>query len=141
MIKILILFAIVLLSGGLGLAISSEIKKEMKIYSQFYDFNEKLILNLKFKREKVGVVAEQFDYVKKAMLGEQLLKGEDGEFLMQYLSDIGKTDAPTQIAYLSEKGQTLLEFKQKSEEKYKKYGSLYFKLSLMAGILIAVLLA
>ncbi len=130
-----------LLSGGLGLAISSEIKKEMKIYGQFYDFNEKLILNLKFSKDKVGVVAEQFEYVKKAMQGDRVIKGEDGEFLMQYLSDIGKTDAPTQIAYLNEKGQTLLNLKQKSEEKYKKYGSLYFKLSLMAGILIAVLLA
>ena len=125
----------------MGLAISSEIKKEMKIYGQFYDFNEKLILNLKFNKDKVAVVAEQFDYVKKAMQGDRIIKGEDGEFLMQYLSDIGKTDAPTQIAYLNEKGQTLLNLKQKSEEKYKKYGSLYFKLSLMAGILIAVLLA
>lgn len=123
------------------MTISSEIKKEMKIFGQFYDFNEKLILNLKFSKDKVGVVAEQFEYVKKAMRGELTIKGDDGEFLMQYLNDIGKTDAPTQIVYLNEKGQTLLNFKQKSEEKYEKYGSLYFKLSLMAGILIAVLLA
>lgn len=123
------------------MAVSSEIKREMKIFGQFYDFNEKLILNLKFNKDKVSVVAEPFDYVKKAMRGEQIVKGGDGEFLMQYLSDIGKTDAPTQLLYLNEKGQTLLDLKQKSEEKYKKYGSLYFKLSLMAGVLIAVLLA
>lgn len=137
----MILFAIVLLSGGLGLAISAELKKEMKIFGQFYDFNEKLILNLKFSREKVAVVAEEFDYVKRAMNGENLVNGEDGKFLTDYLSDIGKTDAPTQLMYLNEKGQTLKNLKQKSAEKYKKYGSLYFKLSLMAGILIAVLLA
>lgn len=137
----MILFAVVLLSGGLGLAISSEMKRDMKVYGQFYDFNEKLILNLKFNKDKLSVVAEQFDYVKKALGGERVIKGEDGEFLSGYLSDIGKTDAPTQLAYLNEKGKTLLEMKQKSEEKYKKYGSLYFKLSLMAGILIAVLLA
>lgn len=137
----MILFAIVLLSGGLGLLISAEMKKEMKIFGQFYDFNEKLILNLKFNKDKVAVVAEEFEYVKKAMSGESLIKSEDGEFLSQYLSDIGRTDAPTQLAYLNEKKQTLLSFKQKSEEKYKRYGSLYFKISLMAGILIAVLLA
>lgn len=125
----------------MGLAISSEIKKEMKIYGQFYEFNEKLILNLKFSKEKVEVVAEPYEYVKKAMGGSTVIKSEDGEFLMSYIGDIGKTDAPTQLLYLNEKGQTLLSLKQKSEEKYKKYGSLYFKLSLMAGILVAVLLA
>ena len=113
----------------------------MKVFAQFYDFNEKLILNLKFNRDKLSVVAEEFDYVKSAMNGESVIKGEAGEFISQYIGDIGKTDAPTQILYLNEKGQTLLNFKQNSEDKYKKYGSLYFKLSIMAGILIAVLLA
>ncbi len=123
------------------MAISAEMKKEMKVFGQFYDFNKKLILNLKFNKDKVAVVAEEFDSVKRAMRGERVVKGEDGEFLSRYIGDIGKTDAPTQLVYLNEKGQTLLNLKQKSEEKYKKYGSLYFKLSLMAGILIAVLLA
>ena len=137
----MILFAIVLLSGGLGLAISAEKKREMNVFGQFYDFNEKLILNLKFNRDKIGTVADEFDLVKRVMSGDQLIKGGDGEFLKRYLSDIGKTDAPTQIEYLNEKGQTLEKLKKKSEENYKKYGSLYFKLSLMAGTLIAVLLA
>lgn len=137
----MILFVIVLLSGGLGLAISAEKKREMNVFGQFYDFNEKLILNLKFNRDKIGTVADEFDLVKRVMSGDQLIKGGDGEFLKRYLSDIGKTDAPTQIEYLNEKGQTLEKLKKKSEENYKKYGSLYFKLSLMAGILIAVLLA
>lgn len=113
----------------------------MNVFGQFYDFNEKLILNLKFNRDKIGTVADEFDLVKRVMNGDQLIKGGDGEFLKRYLSDIGKTDAPTQIEYLNEKGQTLEKLKKKSEENYKKYGSLYFKLSLMAGILIAVLLA
>lgn len=137
----MILFAIVLLSGGLGLAISAEKKREMNVFGQFYDFNEKLILNLKFNRDKIGTVADEFDLVKRVMSGDQLIKGGEGEFLKRYLSDIGKTDAPTQIEYLNEKGQTLEKLKKKSEENYKKYGSLYLKLSLMAGILIAVLLA
>ncbi len=135
------MFAIVLLSGGLGLAISAEKKREMQVLGQFYDFNEKLILNLKFNRDKISTVADGFDWVKKVMKGDMPVKGEDGEFLKRYVADIGKTDAPTQIEYLTEKGQALEIMKNKSEENYKKYGSLYFKLSLMAGVLIAVLLA
>lgn len=137
----MILFAIVLLSGGLGLVISTEKKREMKVYAQFYDFNEKLIINLKFNRDKIETVAEEFDEVKRAMNGDEVAKGEDGEILKRYIDQIGNTDAPTQLLYLTEQGQTLKKLKLKSEENYKKYGSLYFKLSLMAGILIAVLLA
>ncbi|MDE6690682.1 MAG: hypothetical protein K2K04_01810, partial [Clostridia bacterium] len=72
-------------------------KKEMKIFGQFYDFNEKLILNLKFNRDKIAVVAEEFDYVKKAMSGESVVKGGYCDFLSQYLCDIGRSDAPTQL--------------------------------------------
>ena len=75
------------------------------------------------------------------MNGEQVLNGDDGEFLNKYVSGIGETDAQSQVDYLNEKKVALLSYKNKSEENYKKYGSLYFKLSLMAGLLIAVLLA
>lgn len=125
----------------LGMSVSAEKKREMKAFAQFYDFNEKLILNLRYGKDKFGKIAEEFDCVKKVMRGEEVIKGDDGIFLKSYLDGIGESDALTQIEYLNEKKQTLQKFKQISEEKYKKYGSLYFKLSLMAGILIAVLLA
>ena len=135
------MFAIVLLSGALGMAVSAEKKREMKVFAQFYDFNEKLIINLKYGRDKVGKIAEEFDYVQKVMRGGEVIKGDEGDFLKSYINGIGESDAITQVDYLNEKKQTLQKYKQISEEKYKKYGSLYFKMSLMAGILIAVLLA
>lgn len=141
MIKILILFAIVLLSGALGIAAATEKKRRAKIFSEFYEFNEKLLLNLKYGREKVSKVAEEFESVRKVMDGNEVLKGEDGEFLKKYVSGIGETDAVTQVEYLNERKLALNEFKQKSQENYKKYGSLYVKLALMAGLLVAVLLA
>lgn len=123
------------------MAVSAEKKREMKVFAQFYDFNEKLILNLKYGKDKVGKIAEEYDCVQKVMRGDEVVKGEEGEFLKRYVEGIGESDAFTQVDYLNEKKQTLQKYKQISEEKYKKYGSLYFKLSLMAGILIAVLLA
>lgn len=123
------------------MAVSAEKKREKVVFAQFYDFNEKLILNLKYGREKVNKIAEDYNYVKKVMDGGEVLKGENGAFLKSYVDGIGGSDALTQVDYLNEKKHTLQEFKQKSEENYKKYGSLYFKLSVMAGILIAVLLA
>lgn len=125
----------------MGTAISAEKRKEFKVFTQFYEFNEKLILNMKYEREKVKKVAEGYSYVEKAFSGGDVLNGAKGEFLRSYVNGIGESDALTQIDYLNAKKQELSEFKLKSEENFKKYGSLYFKLSIMAGILIAVLLA
>lgn len=123
------------------MAISAEKKRQMKVFAQFYEFNEQLLVNMKYGREKVNKIASGYDYVLKVMNGDSVLKGEDGEFLSGYVSGIGETDAVSQVDYLNEKKAALLNYKNKSEENYKKYGSLYFKLSIMAGLLIAVLLA
>lgn len=141
MIKILILFAIVILSAVFGLVLSNEKKTKVKVFEQFCDFNEKLIINLKYGREKVSKIAEDYGFVKKCLSGEKVLSGDEGKFLSEYLSSIGQTDAASQIDYLNERKIELENYRRSSRDNYKKYGSLYFKLCLMAGILIAVLFA
>lgn len=125
----------------MGIAAATEKKRRAKIFAEFYEFNEKLLLNLKYGREKVSKVVEEFESVRKVMDGNEVLKGEDGKFLKNYVSGIGETDAVTQVEYLNERKLALSEYKQKSQEDYKKHGSLYVKLALMAGLLVAVLLA
>lgn len=123
------------------MALSAEKKKRKKVFEQFYDFNEKLLVSLKYGKDKIGEVAKDYEVVQSAMNGQAVLTGEEGAFIQDYLKNIGKTDAQTQIAYLTERKSYLQKYRDKSCEDYKKYSSLYFKLSLMAGILIAVLLA
>lgn len=123
------------------MVITGEKKKRMKVFGEFYDFNEKLIINLKYGREKVDKVAEEYTYVKSALAGKQVLKGADAAFIADYLKSIGSTDALTQIDYLTERREFLKKYRDESEQHFKKNGSLWFKLCLMAGILIAVLLA
>ena len=135
------MFAIVLLSGALGAAISAEKKKKLAILTQFYEFNEKLSLNMKYGKDKISTVAQGYGYVQKALNGEYVLKDEDGEFIKDYAAGLGVSDAPTQLDYLKERGEQLKTRVEACRENYKKYGSLYFKLCVMAGILIAVLLA
>lgn len=125
----------------MGVLLSADKKKTMKVFAQFYEFNEQLILNMKYGRDKVNKLAEDFDYVKSAMQGKDVLKGDNGEFIRQYVRGVGTTDAQSQIDYLEERKLTLKKYKEQSEEDYKKYSSLYVKLSLMFGILVAVLLA
>lgn len=129
------------LSAAFGLILSNEKKTKAKVFAQFYEFNEKLILNLKYGREKVSKIAEDYGYVNKCLKGEKVLSGEEGKFLTDYLLSIGQTDASSQIDYLNERKTELENYRKSSSDNYKKYGSLYFKLCLMAGILIAVLFA
>ena len=141
MIKILILFAIVILSALLGMALSADKKKQYKIMCEFYDFNESLMLNIKYERNRFEEILGGFNTVKKALNGEEVIGGEEGEFIKKYLEGIGTTDAQSQISYLGEMKEKLSKYKSESETKYKKYGSLYLKLCIACGILIAVLLA
>ena len=141
MIKILILFAIVILSALLGMALSADKKKQYKIMCEFYDFNESLMLNIKYERKRFEEILGGFNTVKKALNGEEVIGGEEGEFIKKYLDGIGTTDAQSQISYLGEMKEKLSKYKSESETKYKKYGSLYLKLCIACGILIAVLLA
>ena len=129
-----------ILSALLGIILTADKKKNMKVFAQFYEFNEKLLLNLKYGRIKVKEIASEYEYVQKALQGERILKGEEDEFLKNYVANIGSTDALSQVDYLNERKQNLKKYKDESETAYKKYGSLYFKIALMVGILVAVLL-
>lgn len=140
MIKILILFAIVILSALLGIALAANKKQRYKVLCELYDFNERLILNVKYERKRFEDVAAKYESVKRFLRGEEIIDGEEGEFIKKYFEVIGTTDAQSQLGYLSEMKETLGKYKTESEIKYKKYGSLYLKLCIACGILIAVLL-
>lgn len=130
-----------ILSALLGIALSADKKRQMKEVAEFYDFNEKLIINMKYGMKKFSEVCADYPTVKRALNGEEVMDGEHGAFIDKYLKDIGTTDAASQSLYLEEMKVTLAKMKAESEQNYKKYGSMYFKLCLAGGILIAVLLA
>lgn len=106
-----------------------------------YEFNESLILNLKYERKKFNEILKDFPYAQRFMNGEMLLGDENDEFIAKYISGIGTTDSQAQMTYLSEMKERLLKLKQEYEFTYKKYGSLYIKLSILCGIVVAVILA
>ncbi len=113
----------------------------MQIFSELYEFNEQLILNLKFARQPVDKVAEPYKYVPEILKGEPVLDGKDGEIISEYIVNLGKSDAMSQIDYLNGRKSSLEKLKEESFTNYKKYSSLYVKIFFMVGVLIAVLLA
>lgn len=116
-------------------------KKRMQVFGELYEFNEQLILNLKYNRLSLKKIAEPYKFVGKIIDGEKVLGGEDGAFISEYTENLGKTDASSQIDYLNGRSVLLKKYKEESYEDYKKYSKLYVKIFFLAGVLIAVLLA
>ena len=113
----------------------------MQVFAELYEFNEQLILNLKFSRSSIDKVAAPYKYVSGILGGEIPLSGDDGEFIKNYTENLGMTDALSQVDYLSERKTLLKKYKEESFSDYRKYSSLYVKIFFLIGVVIAVLLA
>lgn len=113
----------------------------MQVFAELYEFNEQMILNLKFNKNPVSQVAESFRFVPSVLSGKKVLDGKDGEVISDYAANLGKSDALSQIDYLNERKAVLTKYRDESYEKYRKYSSLYVKIFFMVGVLLAVLLA
>ena len=140
MIKILILLAIIALTTYVGVFLSAEKKKRAQVYAELYEFNERLLLNMKFNKYPVEQVAEGFKYVEKILQGGQVLQGSDNKTINDYFASLGTSDALSQIDYLNDRKAALSRLKDESFSDYKRYSSLYIKIFFMVGVLIAVLL-
>jgi len=131
----------VALTTLLGILFSNNKKKKMQLFCELYEFNEKLLLNLKFGKIPLSKIAQEYPIICKILQNELIIEGRDGEFVNNYFKNLGHTDAISQIDYLNERKIYLKKYKDDSLNDYKKYGSLYIKIFFMVGILIAVLLA
>lgn len=129
------------LTTSIGIFLSENKKKRMQVFGELYEFNEQLLLNLKFSRKPLNDIARKFRFVPEILRGEQVLEGEDWEIISDYAINLGKTDALSQIDYLNGRKTALERRKNESSQDYKKYSSLYIKIFFMVGVLIAVLIA
>ena len=86
-------------------------------------------------------IAEPFKFVPDILDGKELISGDEGQFLKDYIQNLGKTDALSQVDYLNERKVLLKKYKEESFADYKRYSSLYLKIFFLIGVMIAVLLA
>ena len=131
----------VVLTTSIGPLLSANKKRRMQIFSELYEFNEQLILTLKFTRSSIDKIAQQFKYMPEILEGKDLIAGDDGQFLRDYVQNLGKTDALSQVDYLNERKSLIKKYKDDSYSDYKKYSSLYVKIFFLIGVMVAVLLA
>lgn len=129
------------LTTSLGVFLTANRKKKMQVFSELYEFNERLLLNLKFDRNPISKVAQDFKFIPDLLGGKSVLDGKDGEVVSDYVVNLGKSDALSQIDYLNDRKAALGKLRDDSASAYKRYGSLYVKIFFMIGVLAAILLA
>lgn len=129
------------MTTALGVFLAANKKKRMTVFSELYEFNEKLLMNLKFQRAPINKVAEGFKFVPEILSGKKFFDGKDAEIISDYAVNLGKSDAASQIDYLNARKATLTKCRDDSFSDYKRYSSLYVKIFFMVGVLMAVLLA
>lgn len=129
------------LTTSIGTFLAASKKKRMQIFAELYEFNEQLILTLKYSRASIDKIAAPFKYVGSILKGENLLGGGDADVIRDYTENLGKTDALSQVDYLTERKTILKKYKEDSFTDYKKYSSLYVKIFFLIGVLAAILLA
>ncbi len=133
--------AIIAATTAIGVLLSADKKKRAQVFAELYEFNERMLINLKFGKVRMSQIAADFRYIPDILAGKSVLNGSDGQFIADYIKNIGVSDSSSQIDYLNERKATIKKLMEESGENYKKYSSLYIKIALMTGILIAVLLA
>lgn len=114
-------------------------KNKAKLYAELLDFNEKLILNLRYEQQPIKDILSGFEMLKMALDGK--LESEDNAAVQEYFEMLGKTDSVSQIEFLITRRDALTQKSKNADENYKRYGNLYIKIFFMVGILVAVLLA
>lgn len=130
-----------------GLWIKKRFVRRAAFYEDYYDY-------LLFASEKISYERMPLDELNarycKRRSGDfsVYLREHDVAFLREdekievksYLDTIGTTDADTQVASLSAKCAELKRFTENECAKYRKDGALYFKLAVLVGVAVFILL-
>ncbi len=160
--KYLLLGVIVAICGYIGYGLSKYYVSRVKLFNELINFAEKLDTDINFGKSKLLSIINNFkcnskDLKKilemyKACLVEnkaftedifkdvKILKDEEKHIMLNFFTELGKLDVFNQTKQIENskiKFKEVLEFC--SDEK-KKYGTLYLKLGIILGLLIALIL-
>ena len=118
--------------------------KFYRAYSEYLLFAEEKISSERMPRAEIDAA---FQADSKEFLS--LLKGEDPSISLkdeeilsvkEYLASIGKSDAEAQLASLRGKCAEIKKLLDRDGEKWRKDASLYFKLSVLVGVALFIIL-
>lgn len=133
-----------------GYILSQKFSCKRMFYSDFKNFNERLITEVSFSQKTISqlIINNDSDFYNlvsnkisdREYVIPRYLKREEYEFLNDYFSNIGKSDKYTQMLYLNSVKNQIDNCFNKSKEDEKKYKTLYVKMGFLIGLIILVVL-
>ncbi len=131
-----------------GLWLKKRFNRKASFYEEYYRYILYALDKISYERMPINEIKDSFCVGKVTeftsyLLGDPStspLSEAEMENVGKYLSEIGTTDADTQIASLGGKCAEMKRFCENDVVKYRKDGTLYFKLSVLLGIVAFIII-
>lgn len=145
MLKWIVSFIVIICSVYIGSLLKKKYKKRGALFSDYERF-------IGYCTERISTSLTPIDELKRSFLCDKdfrsLLNGEKCEVLTKreyeelgnFINGIGKSDCENTLSVLSKEREHALSLKEKGGEDVKKKGDLYFKLSIILGLAIALVI-
>ena len=156
-----------LISAYIGLAVKRHFEKRRDFFKDAVEFVDTLTDEVSFLKTPLPQIIQRFGVDKKGDFRDALLtyaehigSGKSTEFqplsqalklsrltdgerdiMLSFLAGLGKTDAKTQLAALKNYRARLESFREESQKKFKTTGLLAYKLGILVGIAIMIIVA
>lgn len=145
MLKWIVSFIIIICATYIGTFLKKHFKRRATFYSDYEKFisfcYERISSSLTPIDELKGSFPSDKDF-QAFLRGERvdILSKKEKELLDFTIEQIGKRDCENTLSFLSKEREGALKLKEKSNEEVKKKGDLYFKLSIIVGLAIALVI-
>ena len=156
---------IIALSTYVGFGLSAYYRKRLKVFKDLVNFASKLVIDINFSKSRLKEIIQanirsfsgEFKHILSGYLQylnnenmqfscgllfkkNTFLTSEERQTIFLFFKSLGRYDAENQISEINNYMEKFKAFSLSAEKENKKYGALYVKLGLMAGILLAILL-
>lgn len=131
-----------------GLWVKRRFIRKASFYESYYRYLQYARDKISYERMPIGEINTSYckgkkdefcDYLQGKTVALPLSEGEIDE-VRRYLSAIGTSDADTELATLGGKCSEMKRFTEENCVKYRKDGTLYFKLAVLLGVVAFIII-
>ena len=162
--KYVFILAIFSICVFIGYAVSLKYTKRKRFFASMISLADKLSLEINFSRERLKVLVEnvdksthinllgidqkfvdfldrKIDLTQQALFDKNdMLKNEEKDTILLFFKTLGRSDVENQIKEIQGFSEKFKEMKKQCDLEQKKYGSLSFKLGIIAGLFFIVIM-
>ena len=156
--RFLLAAATTVVGALIGLLFSKRLKQKANYYSSLVDFINHLLAQIKFRKDPIKKVMQDFldlaetplsknlaEYIaapapENLSLSRGILKRAELIEIKQFLLSLGTLDSTTQIFELEAYKEKFNSQKEKYAQKQKTFSSMYVKLGFLAGLAVGIII-